>query len=169
VDDERGEKQKYFNNSTGRMMRLLSEVAPDQLHKIVTIDSGVGDIDTGSIMPKPDICFIDGEHTNAAAVADFDFCRKVLSENGVILFHDSDIVYKGIQKILSELRHVNLKHVPTKLSGSVLMIVFGDSTVLSDSYVRSVSSSVRYHFLRSAVRLQIGRYKFKRKAGNNTT
>ena len=164
VDDERGEKQKYVDNSTERMMRLLSEVAPGQLDKIVTIDAGAADIKPDSIKPKPDICFIDGEHTNAAALVDFEFCNAVLADDGVVVFHDSNLVYRGIQRIIAELRRTRVKHTPMKLGGTVLIIAFGNSAVASDPYIRSVTSSVRYYFLRSAVRLRVNRFKIKRKA-----
>ena len=164
VDDERGEKQKYIDNSTGRMIRLLSEVDPEQISKITTIDASAPDIDPGSITPKPDLCFIDGEHTNAAVQVDFDLCLKVLAENGTIIFHDSDLVYAGIRKILKRLRADKMHFIPMKLGGSVFAITLGGLSLGSDPYLHSISGSVRYHFLRSAVRLRIRRFKIKRKA-----
>jgi hypothetical protein len=163
VDDERGQKQKYIDNSTEKMLRLLSEVAPEQLHKLTPIDSAAFDIDTYTIVPKPDLCFIDGEHTNKAVLADFDFCRKVIAPDGAIAFHDSDLVYKGIRKILAKLQFDGIRHKPLKLGGSVFAIALGDSPFATDPYVQSISRSVQYHFLRSAVRLRINRHKIKRK------
>ena len=164
VDDERGEQQKYFDNTTERMMRLLGEIDTGQIAKIATIDAAASDIEPSSMDPKPDLCFIDGEHTNAAVLNDFEFCFKVLAPNGAIIFHDSNLVYRGIRTILASLRASGVDHTPMKLGGTVFAIAFGNSTVASDPYLRSISTSVRYHFLRSAVRLQISRFKIKRKA-----
>jgi hypothetical protein len=163
VDDERGEKQKYFDNSTERMMRLLSAVAPDQVQKIRTIDKAAPEIDPQTIDPRADLCFIDGEHTNTAAIADFEFCIKVLAPDGAIIFHDSDLVYKGIRQLLARLRKSDTKHFPLKLGGSVFAIAFGGSPLASATYIRSISKSIHYHFLRSAVRLRLNRHKIKRK------
>jgi hypothetical protein len=164
VDDERGEKQKYFDNSTDRMMRLLNEVGPDQIDKIATIDSAASDIVPNSIDHKPNLCFIDGEHTNAAVLSDFELCSKVIAPNGAVIFHDSNLVYSGIRTILASLRASGVDHTPMKLGGTVFTIAFGKSIVASDPYLRSISTSVRYHFLRSAIRLRISRFKIKRKA-----
>jgi hypothetical protein len=163
VDDERGQKQKYIDNSTEKMIRLLSEVAPEQLHKLTPIDSAAFDIDAETIVPKPSLCFIDGEHTNKAVLADFDFCKKVIAPDGAFAFHDSDLVYKGIKRILARLRTEGVRHKSMKLGGSVFAITFGDSPLAIDPYLESISRSVQYHFLRSAVRLRINRHKIKRK------
>lgn len=164
VDDERGEKQQYLDNTTERMMRLLGEIEPSQLGKIGTIDLSASEIDPDSITPKPDLCFIDGEHTNSAVSIDFALCSRVLAEDGTVIFHDSNLVYAGIRKILESLKVSGIRHKPMKLGGTVFAIGVRDSPIASDPYIRSIASSVRYHFLRSAVRLRINRFKIKRRA-----
>ena len=49
--------------------------------------------------PAPDIALIDGEHTRAAVLSDYAFCRKVLAPGGTILFDDFPIVYPAVLEI----------------------------------------------------------------------
>ncbi|MGE3467671.1 MAG: class I SAM-dependent methyltransferase, partial [Pyrinomonadaceae bacterium] len=85
--DARGFEWKYNNNSTKRMLDMLKGVS-DATEKIVTIDG-----DTRNALKKADekvdLCFIDGEHTDAAVVSDFRFCLEAVKGRGVIVFHDS--------------------------------------------------------------------------------
>ena len=162
VDDVRGEKQTYVDNSTERMLRLLSEISADGVKKIATIDASVQDIDPKVIEPKPTLCFIDGEHTDRAVMADFDFCVRVAATGCSIVFHDSDLVYRGVRQILRMLTERKVKYEAMKLGGSVFAIAFEDSPLKTDSGLRKIRRSVRYHFVRSAVRLRLKRYKLKR-------
>ncbi len=82
--DERGVRYGYPENSTRRMMELLSEVAPTE--KIVTIDGDTKTLDPGVIEEKVQLCFIDGEHTDAATICDFDFCLDVIDSSGGAYF-----------------------------------------------------------------------------------
>ena len=97
--DERGFDFIYKNNSTARMLEMLREVNGD-LTKIVTIDGDSSSIDRALIDEPVQLCFIDGEHTDAAVVADFEFCRSVLAANGAIVFHDAQITYNGIARCI---------------------------------------------------------------------
>jgi len=169
VDDERGEKQTYVDNSTKRMLDLLAEIAPDQMHKIVTFDAASTEIDPSAIDPKPDLCFIDGEHTNEAAADDFEFCRSVAANPCAIAFHDSNLVYKAIKQAISKLRSHSDAHEAMKLGGSVFAISLGRSRLETDPKIRSIRKSVTYHFLRSAVRLRLTRYKIKRRRAKNAS
>src|SRR5688572_13453607 len=162
VDDARGEKQTYIDNSTERMIRLLSEISHDGVKKIATIDASTQDVDPNIIDPRPTLCFIDGEHTDHAVIADFDFCVRVAAEGCSIVFHDSDLVYRGIRKILRTLTGQGVKYDAMKLGGSVFAITFAGSPLNSDRDLRNLSRSVPYHFVRSDIRLRIKRYKLKR-------
>lgn len=92
--DARGFEWVYKNNSTARMLELLKEVGDTS--KVQTIDGDTATILPSQIEGKMDLCFIDGEHTDEAAIRDFRFCLEVLNENGAILFDDAQIVYNGI-------------------------------------------------------------------------
>ena len=50
-----------------------------------------------------DLCFIDAQDTNAAALQAARFCRQVIRDRGVVVFHDRTLVGAGIQRFLGEL------------------------------------------------------------------
>jgi hypothetical protein len=90
--DERpeiGYRWEYADNSTERMLALLGAVPGAHLGKIATIELSTEDIDPGSLPHRPDLCFIDGEHTNRAALRDARFCLAAVGDRGVIAFHDA--------------------------------------------------------------------------------
>jgi hypothetical protein len=167
VNDERGEQQRYIDNSTKRMIDLLSEIAPEQVHKVVTFDSDSSEIEPSDIYPKPDLCFIDGEHTNEAATKDFSFCFAVAADPAAIVFHDFDLVYKAVKQAIHRLRSDVNAYDAMKLGGSVFAISLGGSPIETDQKIRSMRKSTGYHFLRSAVRLRLTRHQIKSRLAKN--
>ncbi|HEV7699968.1 MAG TPA: class I SAM-dependent methyltransferase [Pyrinomonadaceae bacterium] len=101
--DERGIDFVYADNSTARMLENLREVSAD-VEKITTIDGDCRSLDPQAVDQKVDLCFIDGEHTDAAVIADFQFCLQVLDPDGAIVFHDAQITYNGIASCVKQLQ-----------------------------------------------------------------
>lgn len=124
--DERGIDYAYENNSTERMLEKLKEVAPDKMEKIVTIDGDSGEISSSQVADKIELCFIDGEHTDAAVLRDFKFCLSVLAENGAISFHDSQITYNGIADSLKYLDEKSIPYRAYILPHIVFVIEIGE-------------------------------------------
>lgn len=124
--DARGLDYHYQNNSTNRMLEKLREVAPDNLDKIICLDGDASEIDKTKITRKPQICFIDGEHTDTAAWNDFQFCVDILAENGAILFHDAAVIYNGLQNIIEDLKKKGVKFRAYHLPDVMFVIEFGD-------------------------------------------
>lgn len=124
--DERGAEYTYLNNSTARMLDKLREVAPDNLGKIETIDGDTRSLDAGQIKEKMQLCFIDGEHTDEAAFADFKFCMKVLADNGAIMFHDAAVTYNGLDDSIKFLQKQGIKFRAYHLPDIVFVIEVGD-------------------------------------------
>jgi hypothetical protein len=90
----------YAGNSTQRMLSGLKEAFPQSsAEKIRTFDADARELDSSIFTPKPDFCFIDGEHTDQAVLSDFDFCFQVCNRNGIIGFHDANIVVGGLTQI----------------------------------------------------------------------
>jgi len=118
--DERGLAYTYRNNSTARMLENLSAVAPTE--KIRTIDGSTSEIDPSVIDRPVDVCFIDGEHTDEAVVADFNFCRKVLADSGAIIFHDATITYNGIDRCIKLLNESGVSYRAYSLPSIVFVI-----------------------------------------------
>src|SRR5687767_2958326 len=102
-DDQRGERFAYPENSTQRMLELLGALPDADLSKLRTHDVAVRDLAPDSL-PRPALCFIDGEHTDRAAAEDAAFCRRVLRDEGAIVFHDTGIVYRAVRRFVDGLR-----------------------------------------------------------------
>jgi hypothetical protein len=99
--DVRGGSHEYPDNSTARMLDLLAQVPGADVSKIEPIEASSEDLDPTRI-EAPDLCFIDGEHTNEAVVRDAHFCSEALRHDGVIAFHDASLVEEGIRRFLRE-------------------------------------------------------------------
>lgn len=123
--DARGYDWEYRNNSTARMLKLLGQVASDT-SKIRTIDGDTRMLDKAKIDRKVQLCFIDGEHTDEASMADFRFCLDVLDVNGAIIFHDAHIVYNSIANALGYLREQGISYQAYVLAHTAFVIEIGD-------------------------------------------
>jgi len=122
--DNRGVDYTYLNNSTERMLELLAEVAP--VDKIKTIDGDTRQISPKQVEGKMQLCFIDGEHTDAAVLSDFKFCLEVLDKSGAILFHDAPITYNGIAACVEHLKKNDIKFHAYSLPDIVFAVEIGD-------------------------------------------
>lgn len=126
--DERGEFYRYDNNSTARMLKNLSQAFPSIADKKITnFDSDARDLNPSQIREKPNICFIDGEHTNTAVISDFMFCLKVSHPNAIIAFHDAGFIFKGINEIKKYLSKNSIQFQGFKLGGSVYAILLNEA------------------------------------------
>ena len=89
-----GVLKRYADNSSEHMMRMLENIGHGDLAKIVLFDSDASEIETERIEPRPNIAFIDGEHTSKAVISDFSFCESVLCDGGVVIFHDIGLLVR---------------------------------------------------------------------------
>lgn len=124
--DERGANYTYLNNSTARMMEKLGGVAPENLAKITTIDGDTRSLKPEQIDEKIQLCFIDGEHTDEAAFADFKFCLSALDAGGAIVFHDAAVTYNGLDECMKYLRGNKIQFRAYNLPDIVFVIEIGD-------------------------------------------
>ena len=144
--DERGVEYVYQNNSTARMMETLRKVSDDS-GKIVTIDGDASTIDPSRIAEKIQLCFIDGEHTDAAVASDFEFCRKVLDDHGAIVFHDAQITYNGIADCLRRLENDGVTFRAFVLPHVVFVVEVGDFPIHKNAAVAEMLSDNHHSFL----------------------
>lgn len=100
--DVRGIKGAY-GVSVDDMLNGLKKIPGADLKKLHTIEASAAVLSTRELPQRPDICFIDGEHTDMAVLTDARFCLSALAENGVIVFHDANLVYGGIEAFVREL------------------------------------------------------------------
>jgi len=129
--DARGIDYVYRDNSTARMLETLREVSPD-LDKIITIDGDSRTLDPAAVEDKIQLCFIDGEHTDAAVLSDFEFCLSVLDNSGAIIFHDAQITYNGIADCVRLLEENATPFHAYALPSIVFVIEIGDFPLHKD-------------------------------------
>lgn len=122
--DERGGIFEYNDNSTKRMLEGLQQFYPFiNEKKIKTFDSDAMEVDRNQIAERPEICFIDGEHTNTAVFSDFKFCLEVCHPDAIIGFHDANLIFDGIENIKSYLFNKSVRFQGLVLGGSVYTIL----------------------------------------------
>ncbi|HKI01265.1 MAG TPA: class I SAM-dependent methyltransferase [Thermoanaerobaculia bacterium] len=146
--DLRGQWFQYENNSTARMLANLRALAPAEVSKIVCFDSDARDIDPTHLPERPDLCFIDGEHTESAVVSDFEFCARVCSPRAILYFHDDWVIYPALSQILRTLRRQGRRFRAFKLHGSTFAIALGESAIPEDELIRKIAVDGRRFILR---------------------
>jgi hypothetical protein len=118
----------YPENSTARMLSGLQQAFPEaSVKKIRTFDADARELDPRTFMPKPDFCFIDGEHTDQAVRSDFDFCLQVCNRNGIIGFHDANFVVGGLTRIKRQLTESRILFRGILLPRHVYVILLNDA------------------------------------------
>ena len=128
VPDERGIHFNYPDNSSDNMIKNLEQSYPSiEKSKIVVFDNKVEKISKEEIKNAPSVCFIDGEHTNVATLNDFLFCLEICVQNSIIVFHDSDIIFRAILEIKEILVKKKINFRGLKLGGSVYAILLNDA------------------------------------------
>jgi methyltransferase family protein len=156
--DDRGQRFRYEGNSTARMLSNLRAIEANQVAKIVCFDSDARDVDPIQLLDPPNLCFIDGEHTQSAVLNDFDFCTRVCSSRAIICFHDDWIVYPALAQIIRALRKQGIRFMAFKLLGSTFAIALGASSVPEDSFIQSIALNGRLFILRTRARLFLRRF-----------
>lgn len=137
--DNRTRDARHGDNSEQAMLESLRRVAPDELHKLVCFATDALDVSASAIDQAPDICFIDGEHTNRAVLSDFAFCLSVCARDAVIVFHDAGTTRPGIKECLRLLRRAGRAYVAHKLPGNTFAIALWGSPVGSDLRIRRMA------------------------------
>lgn len=136
--DERGYEQIYLDNTTAVMLANLKEVSTDGIDKIECIDADVSEIDHSQINDKPQLCFIDGEHTDEATWRDFQFCFETMTDDGAIIFHDAMIIYRTLSRIVKYLNEKGVKVRAYNLPDVVFVIEIGDFPLHRSSLINEM-------------------------------
>jgi hypothetical protein len=123
-DDARGLSFAYPDNSTARMLSLLRQIPGADTNKIRPIEAGTDRI-SSSMVPAVDLCLIDGEHTDQAALRDARFCLSVIQQDGCLAFHDAHIVYRGLNTFINELKQTSRPFRAYALPDSLFVIEIG--------------------------------------------
>jgi len=129
----------YEDNTTSRMLELLGAVPEAELTKLATFEADTGAMSIADLPTRPNYCFIDGEHTDDAVLRDARFCAEALGHRGVIAFHDSQIIARGIRAFLRE-AWSDISHA-IAFTGQVFALELGGAGVLRAPVVDRVIDS----------------------------
>jgi len=180
--DQRGADFANLDNSTDRMLERLSAIPDADVEKITALDADTRTLDPERVPGRPVMCFIDGEHTDETALHDARFCRRVLADSGSIVFHDGQIIYRGIANFIEQLRAGGVVFQPYVLPDSLFVIELGEPRLLAveqvagqledswqaylwslqfnDGYRRALSTRVAQALRRARVlRVELGRHR----------
>ena len=138
--DQRGVAFAYPENSTQRMIEMLTPAYGPALAKLRTFESDARDVP--GVDAPPDICFIDGEHTDAAVLSDFRSTLRLAAPNAVIAFDDLNIIFRGYAQCLAYLREQRIEHRSYVLPMKIGVIELRDSRLWSDAVIVDRLASV---------------------------
>ncbi|MCE9622179.1 MAG: class I SAM-dependent methyltransferase [Actinomycetia bacterium] len=126
MPDARGSRFEYADNSTARMVALLTALDPAIGDRLRWIDSDAADIPASTINPAPKLMFVDGEHTDRAVYSDGEFCRRVMDPAGsVLVFHDAQIVYLGLRQLFLDWEAAGVPFTAYHLPDVLMVVEFG--------------------------------------------
>jgi len=107
------------------MLESLRQIPGSDVSKTTTFEASTSGLNATMINARPALCFVDGQHTDEAVSADTRFCLSVLADNGIIMFHDANVIYGGLRKILPELTASGRVFRAEVIPGSIFLIEFG--------------------------------------------
>lgn len=131
--DERGITYRYEGNSTDRMLENLGRLTGADLAKLTTLDVGTDVLQPADVHIRPQLCFVDGEHTDEAALRDARFCRSVVADDGCIAFHDAQVVYGALDEFTRELQSEGVAFDAYVLPRVVFVVELGSTALRSSS------------------------------------
>jgi len=155
-DERWAENYKYEGNSTVRMMELLNTVPGADTSKIETFEACSWDLKPESITQKVEFAFIDGEHTNVAALRDYEAVRRYMAEASVVAFHDSFVTPAALLKIESGLGRSGGHGFLYYPSSNIVAVTFGpaklEAGLLEYGWVKGLPFSHWYSFKQTVKR-----------------
>ena len=123
------------------MTEALARLSPDAAARVTTYEADSSTLDAAAIVPRPHLCLIDGEHTDAALRRDFEFCRAVMPDGGLVLCHDTPVVYNGLAAIVDALDAAGTPYSAAVLPDTLLAIDIGPTGVLDSPPLAAVRAA----------------------------
>jgi cephalosporin hydroxylase len=127
--DERFYNFDYDHATTAQMIANLKREVPDEnMKKLRTYD-----MDTAAFVRRPgphprvrpNLVFLDAEHTNRAVFQDFLNLRGLLPKDAIFAFHDSNLIFDALTNIKAMLRYEGVEFGAGYLPDVVFAIAFG--------------------------------------------
>lgn len=109
--DERAERYVYNGITTSTMIdRLRPFLSVETMGKLRTIDADASQVSPASIGSKIDVALIDGEHTVTATFSDFISVLPAMKPDGLVLFHDTNLIIDALENICCHMRSLCFSH-----------------------------------------------------------
>jgi hypothetical protein len=124
--DERGEDFQYQYITTQHMLDALAPAYGAFLGKLTSFERDVADIKSEEFPIRPQMCLIDGEHTDRAVFSDFRACLRIADRPCVITFDDAHIVYRGFAACVRDLQERGEVHRAYILPNRIGVIEIGE-------------------------------------------
>jgi hypothetical protein len=161
--DERGVNFSYADNSTARMIGLLSAHAPaDSIGKLRTYDLDASSLTISEITEYPDLVLIDAEHTNEAVFRDFISIFKLCGSSVVYAFHDANLIGSGLRNIETFLSYRGVEFDSYILPNTVYVIATADSRQVIRSVGNEMGLNKESYFLNARCQLILLHYEIVR-------
>lgn len=135
LPDERGEKFDYPDNTTQRMLDALAPTYGPHLQKLTCFERDAVEVSIDDVPVRPQLCFVDGEHTDRAVLSDFRACLRLASRPCVVMFDDAHIVYRGLRRCIEELHTRGEWYRAYILPDKIAIIEVGDLALYRDPSV----------------------------------
>jgi hypothetical protein len=107
------------------LAELGKHASPEELSKLVTMDTDAAGIDRTAVAACPHLVLIDAEHTNVAAFSDFLSILPLVADDSMITFHDANLVGDTIQIIERFLTYMRTPYSMVILPSCVAVFGFG--------------------------------------------
>ena len=137
----------YAENTTENMLRGLRQIPEANLEKLVTVEEGTDTLSAAAIQFRPALCFVDGEHTDAAVLRDSLFCQSVLKGSGWIVYHDANIIYDGLLAFINALEKVGTSFCIYNFEDSIFLIELGDCRLSESGWMTDLRRSSAQGYL----------------------
>lgn len=135
VEDLRG-AVSYSDNTTLGMFDRLGAIPGADVSKLVSLEASTAELDPEQLPFRPQLCLIDGEHTDEAAFRDALFCLEAIGEAGCIVFDDPQIVYKAIRRFTDRLEADGTEFRAYLLPYELFVVELGEPRLLAHPLVQ---------------------------------
>lgn len=149
VPDERGSPWDYSHVTAEQMLARLEAVPGADVRKVQAITAGTDTLCASDVDVCLDLCFIDGEHTDVAALRDARFCLDGVGPDGAIVFHDAHLIYHALREFIGDLQAQGRQFRAYNLPSVVFVIELGACRLSSYEPLRTVREQNYQGFLDS--------------------
>ncbi len=160
--DERGLVYRYPGNSTSRMLENLAAIPGADLDKLVTLDTSTVELDPDGLARPPELCLVDGEHTDTATLRDARFCRQAMRGRGCIVFHDAAVIYRALDGFTAELRAEGAAFCAYVLPANLFVIELERPRLLPEEPLATVATEAYRAYLGALLSFDPYRQEYRR-------